>query len=194
MLNIIPKRFIYSAVGSSVGLLVTGLYRKILVGLLGSSFAEEYVPPAGILNQSSRTSQQALRGQFNMAVVRQFFFPSKFVFLLVASSPLYCKPTFLNFFFTSIANQMCQELPINYFRVVEFVGSFQPGTNFEPGVKKPGNENIADKVQNCTWERTFICTKISEQEWLCMHQFVSFLLPFQFLLLRVSQLERTARL
>lgn len=51
MLNIIPRRFIYSAVGSSVGLLVTGLYRKILVGLLGSSFGEEYEPPAGILNQ-----------------------------------------------------------------------------------------------------------------------------------------------
>ena len=51
ILNIIPRRFIYSAVGSSVGLLVTGLYRKIFVGLLGSSFGEEYDAPAGMLNR-----------------------------------------------------------------------------------------------------------------------------------------------
>lgn len=51
MLNIIPRRFIYSAVGSSVGLIVTGLYRKILLGLLGSSFTEEYELPAGILKR-----------------------------------------------------------------------------------------------------------------------------------------------
>lgn len=51
MLNIIPRMFIYSAVGSSEGLLVTGLYRKILLGLLGSSFEEEYEPPpTGMLN------------------------------------------------------------------------------------------------------------------------------------------------
>ena len=50
ILNIIPRRFMYSAVGSSVGLLVTGLYRKIFVGLLGSSFGKEYDAPAGMLN------------------------------------------------------------------------------------------------------------------------------------------------
>lgn len=42
----------YSAVGSSVGLLVTGLYRQIFAGLLGSSLGEEYEPPVvGILNR-----------------------------------------------------------------------------------------------------------------------------------------------
>lgn len=51
ILNIIPRRFIYSAVGSSVGLLVTGLYRKIFVGLLGSSFGDEYDAPAGMLDR-----------------------------------------------------------------------------------------------------------------------------------------------
>ena len=49
MLNIIPRRFIYSGVGSSVGLLGTGLYRNILFGLLGSSLGEEMELPAGIL-------------------------------------------------------------------------------------------------------------------------------------------------
>ena len=49
MLNIIPRRFIYSGVGSSVGLLGTGLYRNILFGLLGSSLGEETELPAGIL-------------------------------------------------------------------------------------------------------------------------------------------------
>ena len=49
MLNIIPRRFVYSGVGSSVGLLGTGLYRNILFGLLGSSLGEEIELPAGIL-------------------------------------------------------------------------------------------------------------------------------------------------
>ena len=40
MLNIIPKRFIYSGVGSSMALFVTGLYRNILLGLRGSSLGE----------------------------------------------------------------------------------------------------------------------------------------------------------
>ena len=62
MLNIIPRRFIYSGVGSSVGLLGTGLYRNILFGLLGSSLGEEMELPAGILieNGSNETSQRAL--------------------------------------------------------------------------------------------------------------------------------------
>ena len=61
MLNIIPRRFIYSGVGSSVGLLGTGLYRNILFGLLGSSLGEEMELPAGILiDVSNETSQRAL--------------------------------------------------------------------------------------------------------------------------------------
>ena len=62
MLNIIPKRFIYSGVGSSIALFVTGLYRNILLGLLGSSLGEAAC--TGILNTVNyvgRSSQPNLR-------------------------------------------------------------------------------------------------------------------------------------